>query len=73
VNQEWEGKASYGELKSAVAEAVRSFLNGFQQKLKEVDQNKLLDKLEADEAAMCSMANQTLERVQQAVGLRPKL
>jgi tryptophanyl-tRNA synthetase len=71
VIKEWEGKSSYGELKETVAEAVKDFLTGFQQKLTEIDQTKLMDKLEADEAAMSTVANQTLVRVQQAVGLRP--
>jgi tryptophanyl-tRNA synthetase len=70
---EWEGKSSYGELKAAVAESVRNFLGNLQQKLQAVDHNRLTEKLEADEAAMSSVANETLERVQQAVGLRPKL
>jgi tryptophanyl-tRNA synthetase len=70
---EWEGKSSYGELKAAVAESVRNFLSDFQQKLSQVNHDQLMQKLEADEAAMSTVANQTLERVQQAVGLRPKL
>jgi tryptophanyl-tRNA synthetase len=73
VLSDWEGKSSYGELKAAVAESVRNFLNDFQQKLTQVNHDQLMDKLEADEAAMSTVANQTLERVQQAVGLRPKI
>jgi tryptophanyl-tRNA synthetase len=73
VVSEWEGKSSYGELKAAVAESVRNFLSDFQQKLSQVNHDQLMQKLEADEAAMSTVANQTLERVQQAVGLRPKL
>jgi tryptophanyl-tRNA synthetase len=73
VISEWEGKSSYGELKAAVAESVRNFLGDFQQKLSQVNHDQLMQKLEADEAAMSTVANQTLERVQQAVGLRPKL
>jgi tryptophanyl-tRNA synthetase len=73
VVSEWEGKSSYGELKVAVAESVRNFLGDFQQKLAQVNHDQLMQKLEADEAAMSTVANQTLERVQQAVGLRPKL
>lgn len=72
VVSEWDGKSSYGELKAAVAEVVRSFLKDFQQKLSQVNHDQLMQKLEADEAAMSSVANTTLERVQQAVGLRPK-
>jgi tryptophanyl-tRNA synthetase len=73
VVSEWDGKSSYGELKAAVAEVVRNFLSDFQQKLSQVNHDQLMDKLEADEAAMSTVANQTLERVQQAVGLRPRL
>jgi tryptophanyl-tRNA synthetase len=73
VNSEWEGKSSYGELKYAVAETVKNFLSDFQAKLAQVNQEQLVQKLEADEAAMSTVANTTLERVQQAVGLRPKL
>jgi tryptophanyl-tRNA synthetase len=73
VISEWEGKSSYGELKAAVAESVRNFFGDFQQKLSQVNHDQLMQKLEADEAAMSTVANQTLERVQQAVGLRPKL
>jgi tryptophanyl-tRNA synthetase len=73
VVSEWEGNSSYGEVKAAVAESVRNFLGDFQQKLSQVNHDQLMQKLEADEAAMSTVANQTLERVQQAVGLRPKL
>jgi tryptophanyl-tRNA synthetase len=72
VIAEWEGKSSYGELKTAVAEVVRNFLSDFQRKLSEVNHDQLIQKLEADEAEMNALANTTLERVQQAVGLRPK-
>jgi tryptophanyl-tRNA synthetase len=72
VVSEWEGKPGYGELKDAVAEAVKDFLTDFQKKLSEVDHDQLMQKLEADEAAMSTVATTTLERVQQAVGLRPK-
>jgi tryptophanyl-tRNA synthetase len=72
VVSEWDGKSSYGDLKTAVAESVKDFLTNFQQKLSEVNRGHLMQKLEADEAEMSTVANQTLERVQQAVGLRPK-
>jgi tryptophanyl-tRNA synthetase len=72
VVSEWDGKSSYGDLKTAVAEEVRNFLTDYQQKLSSVKQNEIINKLEADEAQMSTVANATLERVQQAVGLRPK-
>jgi tryptophanyl-tRNA synthetase len=73
VISEWKGKSSYGDLKTAVADAVKDFLADFQKKLNEVNHDQLMQKLEADEAAMSTVANATLERVQQAVGLRPRL
>lgn len=72
INQAWEGKINYGELKKAVAEAVTHFLTDFQVRLAAVDDQTLVAKLEASEAAMQETANQTLFRVQQAVGLRSK-
>lgn len=72
VMKQYEGQTSYGELKKDVAEGVKTFLAGFQARLARVDDNALLAKLEADEAAMNIAANQTLLRVQQAVGLRKK-
>lgn len=72
INAEWEGKESYGDLKKATADAVEHFLSDFQGRLDDVDENKLMWKLESSEMAMQSAANQTLYRVQQAVGLRPK-
>jgi tryptophanyl-tRNA synthetase len=71
VNAQWEGKTTYGDLKTAVAEVVKDFLTDFQHKLSLVSQEGLIEKLEADEAAMSTVATTTLERVQQAVGLRP--
>jgi tryptophanyl-tRNA synthetase len=56
ILSEWEGKSTYGELKEAVGEAVKNFLTDFQKKLAEVNQGQLMHKLEADEAAMSTMA-----------------
>lgn len=69
----WQGKSSYGELKKAVAEAVEAFLTDFQAKYNAVDEHALLAKLKQDEAAMCDVSEKTLIKVQQAVGLRPKI
>ncbi|HSW78767.1 MAG TPA: tryptophan--tRNA ligase [Candidatus Babeliales bacterium] len=63
---------NYQELKSRVAETVRTFLGDFQAKLKEIDEAMILKKLEADEQAMNKIAQGTLYKVQQAVGLRPR-
>jgi tryptophanyl-tRNA synthetase len=70
VNAEWQGKSSYGELKSAVAEAVQDFLAGIQSKLAQVDDTAIQTKLEASETAMREVAIQNLLKVQKAVGLR---
>jgi tryptophanyl-tRNA synthetase len=70
VAAEWEGKSSYGELKTAVADQVRIFLTNFQKRLAGQDEQQLITKLERDETAMREVANQTLLRVQKAVGLR---
>jgi tryptophanyl-tRNA synthetase len=72
VNEKWRGQTTYGGLKQAVADAVRDFLTDFQTKYQAVDDAMLLKKLTDDEAAMNQVANQTLQRVQTAVGLRPR-
>lgn len=69
--KEWTGKTSYGELKTAVADAVKGFLADFQTKLAQVDEAALMQKLTDDEAAMNEVANATLLKVQKVVGLRP--
>jgi len=72
VNREWEGKESYGDFKKAVAEAVRNFLTDFQSKFDSITDEQLLAKLEQSERDLMPVANATLLRAQQAVGLRPK-
>ncbi len=72
VNAQWAGKTSYGEFKSAVAEAVKAFLTDFQAKYNNITNEQLLSKLEQSEAELTPVANATLLRAQQAVGLRPK-
>lgn len=67
---EWDGQMSYGELKKEVAKQVEIFLTDFQQRLANVDEAKLMAKLEASERAMNEVANATLLRAQKAVGLR---
>lgn len=71
VTKQYEGQSQYGPLKNDVAEAVRSFLTGFQAKLQDVRETDIVSKLETSEKAMNSVANETLQRVQKAVGLRP--
>lgn len=73
VVTEWQGKTQYGDLKKAVAKEVGDFLDGFQAKFATIDESKLLAKLEKDEAYAREVAGAQLLRVQQAVGLRPRL
>lgn len=62
----------YKEFKETVAETVKKFLSDFQAKLVQVDERKLISKLEEDERTMKTAAEATLIKVQTAVGLRPK-
>jgi tryptophanyl-tRNA synthetase len=70
VVAKYEGQTNYGELKKDVASAVEAFLTDFQQNYQQVDMHSLTTKLEASEAKMNEIANQTLAKVQKAVGLR---
>lgn len=67
----WAGKSSYGDLKATVADSVRSFISEYQNRLQNIDQGQIEAKLESSEKAMNEVANATLHKVQQAVGLRP--
>lgn len=73
VNSQWVGATNYGDLKKAVAEAVSNFLTDFQAKLNSITDEQLLAKLEESEQVLTPIANATLLRAQQAVGLRPKV
>jgi len=70
VCKKYVGQQEYGPLKHEVSEVVCVFLEDFQRKLSSVDDEKILKKLHSSEEAMNSIANQTLLRVQQAIGLR---
>lgn len=72
VIAEFEGQTSYGDFKKVAANEVVSFLQRFQAALANVDDTQVLAKLERSEYAMNTTANETLLRVQQAVGLRSK-
>jgi tryptophanyl-tRNA synthetase len=62
----------YGEFKRIVADEVQRFLTEFQSALAQVDDSAVIAKLEASEAVMNQQANNTLLKVQQAVGLRAR-
>lgn len=70
VTTKYQGQSSYGDLKKAVAEAMAAFLTDFQTKFEQVDAARLQTKLETSEATMNEIANNTLFRVQKAIGLR---
>lgn len=70
VIEKYEGQTSYGELKKETASVVEAFLNEFQVRFEQVDTDQLQTKLKESEAKMNEIANQTLTRVQKAIGLR---
>jgi len=72
VVAEFEGQTRYGDFKKVVADEVEKFLTDFQSKLAAVDDKLVIAKLEQSERDLTSIANATLLRAQQAVGLRPK-
>lgn len=72
VAAEFEGHTLYGDFKAIVAEEVRRFLTDFQRKLHDVDEARVITKLQQSERDLGIVANNTLLRAQQAVGLRPR-
>ncbi len=70
VTKHHGGETNYSDLKKEVAEQVKEFLNDFQAKLSAVNEHEVIKKLEASEAEMNRQANETLAKVQKAVGLR---
>lgn len=68
--ERYKGQTMYGPLKTELAEKMAKFLEEFQTRLASVDDTALIKKLEEDEKAMAAVANNTLLRVQKAVGLR---
>ena len=67
---EFVGMERYGDFKRIVADETAEFLANFQARLSAVDEPAIEAKLESSEQAMNRIANQTLHRVQKAVGLR---
>lgn len=67
---EYQGMERYGDFKGIVAEEMAQFLASFQKNLADVDDAIVLEKLAKSETAMNVKANETLLRVQKAVGLR---
>ena len=69
INQ-YTGMERYGDFKRIVADEVAEFLANFQARLAAVDEPAIERKLESSERDMNIVANETLHRVQTAVGLR---
>lgn len=70
VNTRFEGMESYGDFKRAVADAVAQFLTDLQARYRAIDDETLLAKFAVSEARARITAEETLLRVQKAVGLR---
>lgn len=70
VASQYQGMDRYGDFKAIVADEMAAFLTAFQSRLAQVDDETIIAKLQADEIAMNAVANATLLRVQQALGLR---
>ena len=67
---QYAGMERYGDFKRIVADEVAEFLANFQARLAAVDEPAIERKLESSERDMNIVANETLHRVQTAVGLR---
>ena len=67
---EFTGTERYGEFKKIVADEMSEFLANFQARLAQVNDDTILRKLESSEITANQTANQTLLRVQKAIGLR---
>lgn len=70
---EFKGQAKYGDFKKIVADEMADFLTAFQQQLDAVYNQQIFAKLASSEKAVSEVANATLLRAQQAVGLRSKV
>lgn len=67
---EFTGLERYGDFKKIVADEMSEFLANFQARLAQVNDDTILRKLKSSEITANQTANQTLLRVQKAVGLR---
>jgi tryptophanyl-tRNA synthetase len=72
VISDFAGQTRYGNFKAVVADEIKKFLTDFQAKLAQVDDAKVIAKLEQSEHDITPLANNTLLRAQQAAGLRPR-
>lgn len=70
TTNEYFGMDRYGDFKRIVADEVAEFLENFQNRLAAVDEQAIEEKLASSEKDMNVVADETLYRVQKAVGLR---
>lgn len=66
----WEGCERYGDFKRMVADEVEQFLIAFQATYAQTTDEEIYHALEASETVMRGVANDTLLRMQKAVGVR---
>lgn len=72
VESEFKGMERYGDFKKVVADEIMALLTDFQSRLSDVNDEAITTALERSEKRANDLANTTLLRVQQAVGLRPR-
>ena len=70
VVAEFTGQTRYGDFKAIVADEVAAFLAAFQERLATADDALIARRLEESEQRASVIANETLLRVQKAIGLR---
>lgn len=72
IAQEFSGMTRYGDFKKVIASEVEVFLENFQRKVLNVEDATVISFLTSSEQSVAATAADTLQRVQEAVGLRVK-
>lgn len=70
VAHQYAGQTTYGTFKREVADELKKFIEDFQARLHAVSDEDILNSMAISEEKMQAIANDTLFRVQKAVGLR---
>ena len=70
ILKDWKDDSRYLDFKNVVSKSYLDFANNFINKLNKVSEHEILAKLSKDEELMNKIANETLLKVQKAVGLR---
>jgi tryptophanyl-tRNA synthetase len=70
VITEWQGKERYGDLKKAVADQASQFLTDLQGKMSTISLEDVENTLNLHEAKASLIANATLLKIEQTIGLR---